>query len=185
MFGVINKVTKKIQEQGIRLAKGRAMLNGLIQLVSQQKNCANTDQSPLGGCRLGTQYISATSAIVSDPHFESGVVKIQQRRTHTMTAEERDACQGLLHELDENHHVAQRIAPDGIEDILNAGDDSSREDEYINCDFILASTAEVERLWSLAKYVLTDQRSRLEPVFFKSLLFLKENRGFWDQNLVS
>ena len=59
------------------------------------------------------------------------------------------------------------------------------EDEYINADFILASTAEVERLWSLAKYIWTDTRKHMMPIVFESLLFLKVNRRFWDQDLVS
>jgi hypothetical protein len=50
---------------------------------------------------------------------------------------------------------------------------------YVNCDFIYGSSAEVERLWSVAKYILTDQRKRLTPQMFEALLFLKQNKEFW------
>jgi hypothetical protein len=41
------------------------------------------------------------------------------------------------------------------------------------------SSAEVERLWSVAKYILTDHRKRLTPQLFEALLFLKQNKDFW------
>ena len=51
---------------------------------------------------------------------------------------------------------------------------------YKNVDFICGSAVEVERLWSLTKNVLTNSRSRLTPVLFETLLFLKVNEGYWD-----
>ena len=56
---------------------------------------------------------------------------------------------------------------------------------YKNVDFVLGSAAEVERLWSVARYVITDLRSRLSPVMFEALLFLKVNKDYWDKYLVA
>ena len=61
----------------------------------------------------------------------------------------------------------------------------SIEEEYMDADFILASTAIVERLWSLAGHILTDTRKQMTPIVFESLIFLKLNERFWDQELVS
>ncbi|KAG1687183.1 hypothetical protein DVH05_005350 [Phytophthora capsici] len=36
-----------------------------------------------------------------------------------------------------------------------------------------------------AKYVMTDRRSRLTPVMFEAIMFLKVNRDFWDSRLVA
>ena len=55
---------------------------------------------------------------------------------------------------------------------------------YKNVDFICGSAAEVERLWSIAKYILTDNRSRMTPAMFESLLFLKTNEEYWDMSMV-
>lgn len=55
---------------------------------------------------------------------------------------------------------------------------------YKNVDFICGSAAEVERLWSIAKYILTDNRSRMTPAMFESLLFLKTNVEYWDVPMV-
>ena len=55
---------------------------------------------------------------------------------------------------------------------------------YKNVDFICGSAAEVERLWSIAKYILTDTRSRLTSAMFKTILFLKTNEDYWDMAMV-
>jgi hypothetical protein len=57
--------------------------------------------------------------------------------------------------------------------------------EYMDADFILASAAIVERLWSLANHILMDTRKQMTPIVFESLIFLKVNDRFWDQDLVS
>ena len=36
-------------------------------------------------------------------------------------------------------------------------------DDYVDCSFILGSFAEVERVWSIAKFVLSDHRKRMTP----------------------
>jgi hypothetical protein len=57
-----------------------------------------------------------------------------------------------------------------------------RNSEYINCGFIYGSSAEVvERLWSHAKHILTDEcKGNMTPLMFKTLLYLKVNMRFWD-----
>ena len=58
--------------------------------------------------------------------------------------------------------------------------ESSTLSPYINVDFICGSAAEVERLWSIAKYILSNTRSRLTPNLFQALMFLKINQEYWD-----
>jgi hypothetical protein len=54
-----------------------------------------------------------------------------------------------------------------------------------NCfDHIIGSAAEVERLWSIARYILTTSRTRLEPILFEALLFLRANCVLWDERTV-
>jgi hypothetical protein len=61
---------------------------------------------------------------------------------------------------------------------------SVEQDQYINCDYILGSVAEVERLWSLAKYVLQDHRSSMSLMNLEAILFLKVNSEYWDLTTV-
>ena len=58
--------------------------------------------------------------------------------------------------------------------------ESSTLSPYINVDFICGSAAEVERLWSIAKYILSNIRSCLTPNLFQALMFLKINQEYWD-----
>ncbi len=44
------------------------------------------------------------------------------------------------------------------------------QDRYINCDFIIGSVAEVERLWLLAKYILADTRKSTSPLAFEAII---------------
>lgn len=73
---------------------------------------------------------------------------------------------------------------------IRAGKRKQREEtvgetQYHDSNFILASAAEVERLWSHAGLVLTKARRGMTPMLLEAILFLKFNRRFWDQNLVS
>jgi hypothetical protein len=42
-----------------------------------------------------------------------------------------------------------------------------------------------ERLFSKCKHVLTPERMRTLPVHFEEIMFLKENRSYWDLHTVS
>ena len=55
---------------------------------------------------------------------------------------------------------------------------------YKNVDFICGSALEVQRLWSIVKYILTDKRPRLTAAIFESILFLKTNEEYWDMAMV-
>ena len=55
---------------------------------------------------------------------------------------------------------------------------------YIDCNFIFGSAAQVEQMWSQAKYILSQQRSRMSPRLFETILYLKINDRFWDNNTV-
>ncbi|EEY63406.1 uncharacterized protein PITG_15126 [Phytophthora infestans T30-4] len=46
---------------------------------------------------------------------------------------------------------------------------------YENLSFMKGAPVAVERLFSAAKYVITDRRSRLTPGMFEAILFLKVN----------
>ena len=53
--------------------------------------------------------------------------------------------------------------------------------KYVNCDFIFGSCAEVERLWSIAKFILTSERKgNMSPFLFEAIVFLKMNQRLWD-----
>ena len=186
----INNVTLFLQTRLLSLEKCRGVLDILIEDVNQY---GLQRGSPLFGCTLGVKYISSDSDITSDPDFENGVVKIQRNIVHTMTPDEHEACKKLRVET---HEVDNVLAPAedyeavlgmNFEDRLSGRkrkNDGCDEYSYMNSDFILGSVAEVERLWSICKFILSDTRSRLEPQIFEALVYLKVNRHLWDIHLV-
>lgn len=56
---------------------------------------------------------------------------------------------------------------------------------YNNCSFIMSSVAEVERLWFVARNIVSNNRKSMSPVLFESLIFLKVNIKYWDIHTVS
>ena len=54
----------------------------------------------------------------------------------------------------------------------------TRDNAYINWNFILSSVTEIERLWSVASNILSDNRKILTPMLFEALLYLRINRDF-------
>ncbi len=49
----------------------------------------------------------------------------------------------------------------------------AKEEAYMNCNFILGSVAEVDRLWSVPKNILSRKRKHMTPLVFEAVLFLK------------
>ncbi len=78
-----------------------------------------------------------------------------------------------MHYRVDNMSMAKRIA-------LKKRKRDDTQDSYMNCDFVLGSVAEVERLWSTAKHVLGQQHMGMTPIVLEPILFLKINRRYLD-----
>jgi hypothetical protein len=182
----------------LTIEKGRFALDTLIRKVAN--NNKENSNHILYRCRLGTKYIAPDADIVPDALFESGVVKLQRGKVSELTEAEKAA---IIHLKKPDEGAGGgggggvATSPSLLDSIRNhdarkrkRGEDDDAVDstdfgEYHNADFILASAAEVERLWSIAKYILVDQRKGMTPQMFEALLFLKVNARFWNQSLVS
>jgi hypothetical protein len=55
-----------------------------------------------------------------------------------------------------------------------------KRDHYVNLDVIPGTSVNCERLFSLAKHIMTDTRKSTTPILFEALLFLKVNYDLWD-----
>ena len=49
---------------------------------------------------------------------------------------------------------------------------------------MIGIAAEVERLWSIARYILTTSRTKMAPIIFEAILFLRMNHALWDEKTV-
>ena len=183
MLGEIDEVTRDLQGRTQTLSDCRYAVDTLISEIEHSKE---DPESKLYGCRLKTKYISIDSGRSLDNAFEAGVVKIQRGAESTLSVHEKAACQKLLATRNpsrgntavKNLTMRQKIAS-------NKAKKSSQEGVYVNCGFILGTVAEVERLWSIGGNVYRDNRMRMSPILFESVLFLKVNKSYWDLGLVS
>jgi hypothetical protein len=180
----INTVTLALQKRLLKLCGCRAALELLTQNI--QTNKVNP-QSTFYRCKLSSVYIASDSEKLPDVHFLSGVCKIQMNQHGLMSILEKEACELLKivppADLEEPQPQAGLLTM--AQQLKQMSNKKPRlENEYINVDFILGSAAEVERLWSICKYILTNQRKSLTPLLFEALTFLKVNHRFWDLPMV-
>jgi hypothetical protein len=130
---------------------------------------------------------------VNDPHFENGVVKIQNGDSAKLTEGEIEAVQSLRVDNDvadaDNAPDVRSMSPASYATAVRSKRQRiqtvRRQECYINCNYILGSVAEVERLWkSLASYGLHVHGSTMNEANLEDLLFLKMNSEFWDVDTV-
>lgn len=62
---------------------------------------------------------------------------------------------------------------------------SKETTKYIDCSLGLGSAAEVERLFSTNRNIISDNGKAMTLMFFEALVFLNKDRDLWDGDLVS
>ena len=183
MFEDINAVAISMQK---KLYTVSACQNNLNDIIEESDEGRLQENSPWYRNRMGHLYIGTTSFKLPDPHFVSGLIKIQNNDTASMTFAEKGACE----KLQNTDVIVQDNTPQQITTLADrmkarskkrkAGEIEDKASSYKNADFICGSAAEVERLWSICKYILSNLRTNLTPIFFESLVYCKINDGYWD-----
>ena len=138
-------------------------------------------------------YIGNTAAIIEDQVFEKAVMQIA--RALPLSEELQNAAQVLIRPEDP---VDENAIPVGDnDDEVVATESYSQElqrklkrqkretsnekaNMYMNLDMLPGTSVNCERLFSAAKFILSDTRKRTTPSLFEALLLLKVNRGFWN-----
>jgi hypothetical protein len=172
-----NTVTVMLQKEGITFLQVREIFDAVM------------EDYP-----VFTGYLGDSAKIVENKMFEKAVVKIA--KGVQLTLEEEQSVQPLMKERD----VIIPVVPmedANVDDADNGTPtnyaaslerrlkrrrmDAVREkDAYINLDILPGTSVTCERLFSLAKHVLTDTRKRTSPSLFEALMLLKVNRELWD-----
>lgn len=139
--------------------------------------------------------------LVVAPCFESGVRKIMMKETELMTEDEREACECLLKENWPNLYAheetrrrstsasASESSPSkflhGLKQQKRSHDQAVLESNYIgDVSWICPTTVVVEQLFSKCGNILTEKRRSTNPRLFEAIVYLKQNREWWDINLV-
>ena len=89
----INELTKNFQSQMHSISIFQEYLEFIIE--DREVNHEDVDHE-LHGNHLGKEYISPSSSELKNPHFESGVIKIQNNDIYNITVEEHNRCNNLV-----------------------------------------------------------------------------------------
>ncbi len=131
---------------------------------------------------------------VKFPQFENGVVKLQNGMSVLLTPEEREAVSMFLKAPDalvvepaaESAAVsdyAQR-ALDMATSRSIAGTLLPMMESYESTSHVLPTSNLCERLFSVAKHVITDSRSSITPTNLECDILLLNNRDLWDATTI-
>lgn len=163
-LGDLESVSKKLQENQTNMADVRALFDAVI------------DKFPDFKSRLGPN-----APIVYDKHFESAVIKLQEKRTFDLSEDERKSVRHLLISKDDLQNRTKTISfADQI--VKKRRMEISGEGVgYMQTLFLLPTSNIVERLFSKAGWALSDRRSRLSPEHFEQQIFLFLNSKYWNQ----
>ena len=142
-------------------------------------------------------YIGDDALIIENETFEKAVMRIS--RGMPLSDSQRRAALRLLKPTDEIPHAEVDFFDDDRQGEENQsysqllqrklkrqkrGTDAERQDVYIDLEMLPGTSVNCERLFSAAKFILSDTRKRTSPTLFEALLLLKVNSSYWNVHSV-
>ena len=128
---------------------------------------------------------------VFNPHFLSGIQKIQSGIEDKMTKKEKEACKRLIKA---NKDPQKSAVKEVIEEkkrksfvtLVKEGSLKRKKtpSKCVNTDFVKPTSNTVEWLFSKCRRGKTDYRGGLSPVTFEAESFLRVNNDLWDAKTV-
>ncbi|KAL0217252.1 hypothetical protein RCL1_007735 [Eukaryota sp. TZLM3-RCL] len=128
--------------------------------------------------------------MVPSPHFESGILKVQQKNEEYLCAEEVSALQCLKKDssvaLEEEVGVIgqKRTIGQRLEDKERRRQQAQQPSSYVDLNNIAPTSNEVERMFSRCRQAFGMFRHNLSAEHLLLQLFLLYHRGQWDENMV-
>jgi len=177
----INEVNLELQKSDsikINLAYIRDLFDGLIEL-----------------CPSLASHLAKDAAVVANPAFESGIVKIQNQKENRMTESERRACERFLRPvetgegLNDDPEDASRTELSFVDRIRSNREEQENKrmrtsSKYVDTRFASGTSNVCEQLFSKAKHIMTPTRRRMDPSTLEAILLLKINSDLWDAELI-
>jgi hypothetical protein len=131
-------------------------------------------------------HIRVNASIVNNRHFENGIVKLQGGKESELNPQEKAAVKIFLVEETgtEPPEVVDEDDDAGYaERILNAAEVNKRarvsKSKYRSTLHVSSTSNLCERLFSVAKLIMSPLRKHMDPDHVQCLLFLKANKNFW------
>jgi hypothetical protein len=141
------------------------------------------------------EYLTIDANILQCPEFLSGVVKLIHGKENQLSPAEQVSLIGfkkpgagnppMVANLEEEKKDANQ--EDWADSVLS--DLQKRKQcsisAYYSPNFVLATQVECERLFSITKYILEQQRSGMSDYSFEMTAFLKVHKDLWDPATVT
>lgn len=128
------------------------------------------------------------------PHFERGVIKIQNELESQLDEEEIDAVEHLKKEIiriDDDEEVNNNEDMSFAQQVLREGNINLKKRKVVTSSLykptnhILPTSNICERLFSIARVVSTHNRKGMTPDNLNRVLFLRFNKNLWDGLTIS
>jgi hypothetical protein len=132
-------------------------------------------------------HLGADAPIIVNKDFESGVVKIIRGLEDKLTEDEASALEPFLLPAAPETVVADTDVHEGpktIVDEILSEKHSCKSSKYQDLSYIPATSNSAERLFSVCRYMLPDNRKSMAPETLERKLFLRANADLWDLALV-
>ncbi|KAG2889548.1 hypothetical protein PC116_g23999 [Phytophthora cactorum] len=152
----IESISKKLQSDGLTLLLARELFGGLLELKPSFAS-----------------YLASNAEIVDSPAFDSGAVKVFDKKAEMLTREERAALLPFKRSREDAAAQPARVQKDGLADRILKRRKVVVQQVYVLLAAIPPASNMVERLLSSARSVLRHERHRLTPMTLEMLLFLK------------
>jgi hypothetical protein len=180
----IRSCSETLQKPGRSLQDCQMMLDILIGKVQGGQGVRG---SLFEKCNLNLTYLSPKNGLSTDADFETGIAKIQSGSERTMTQAEKRACKAFRKDANLGDESDLTVDSDEEDFFLREFEktkrqktqESSRQSDYINCNFIVGSAAVVESLWSMYDAFNSKRRRGMSPITVEMILFLKKNKDLW------
>ena len=167
---LMQDVSKELQRESLTLDEARDLFDGVVDEFPDME-----------------RHLNAEATIVVDPELESGIIKVLRNKQSTLDVYEMARLEKLKKptipandedndDIDEVSNFAQRL--------LKRRRLAAVSHDYLDLTFIPPTSNIVERLFSTAKLILSDQRAAILPFTFEMLLFLKVNSNWWNLQTV-
>jgi hypothetical protein len=165
----LDSVTRTLQAERLDLADARALFSGLYRMYPD------------------LHHLSPESELIRYPDFEIGVVKILSNAENELSQAEALAVQGFRKSRLDDEGEERASSSNLATQLLRAN--RRRIDNapslYVDLNFVLPTSNVVERLFSVAKYILTDTRKHMHPSNFEMIIFLRTNSSYWNVDTVA
>ena len=126
------------------------------------------------------KFLDVNAPIVHSPKFDTAVIKVLNENEETLDDEEREFISSLIQNPN-NRSVSTEFSTNPF---IVSSTRNLKTSEYMNLNFIPATSNMVERLFSLSRRMYSDHRKSLNNTTLENIIFLNQNNKFWNEETV-